>query len=59
MRYGGMLPYMYFEDAETALERLARMFEFTERLRFLDLRWSPCVGSTRTWRRSCRALWVS
>jgi uncharacterized glyoxalase superfamily protein PhnB len=36
VRFGGMSPYLYYEDAEAALEWLARVFGFTERVRFLD-----------------------
>ncbi len=36
VRFAGMSPYPYYEDAEAALEWLARVFRFTERVRFLD-----------------------
>ncbi len=36
VRFGGVSPYLYYEDAEAALEWLARVFGFAERVRYLD-----------------------
>lgn len=36
VRFSGVAPYLYYEDAEEALEWLARVFGFRERVRYVD-----------------------
>ena len=36
VRFGGVSPYLCYEDAKAALGWLARAFGFTERVRYLD-----------------------
>jgi uncharacterized glyoxalase superfamily protein PhnB len=36
VRFSGVAPYLYYEDAGEALEWLARVFGFRERVRYVD-----------------------
>lgn len=36
VRFSGVAPYLYYEDAEQALEWLAGVFGFRERVRYVD-----------------------